>query len=188
MALEPDPGVTAAAAIGLVDPFAGAIGAAVTAAVDAANSLNNLDTLLTQEEKSAAGGADVQADLETLASLYNSLSRLHESLSAQWTTLHNRISSVAVGDPGVAIPGIAAAWDAVTKAAGYGGASDSLLGNIKAVDQLILKHMDSVYANVQAYASNEGRAVDGFGKAAGAAGTSAPSPAPAKTTGHVAWA
>ncbi|SDJ43408.1 hypothetical protein SAMN05444157_3344 [Frankineae bacterium MT45] len=122
-------------------------------------------------QTATAAGADVQVELGCLVDMYNHLSDLHTSLAQRHETLLNQVKSLATHAAGGSAPGIKAAWLAIAKSSGAASqGSATLIGNLKAVDQLVVGYMHAAHDNATAYAAQENLAVAQFGQAADSRG------------------
>lgn len=123
-----------------------------------------------------AAGGQVHVDIDALVAFYGQLSQVHSELFAQGNRV-KEIGQKLLGMPaGGSVAGVQQAWLAMTNSVGASGSSASLLGNLQAVDGLVVKHMQDVMAAAQHYAAQENLAIAGVGKAAGAGTTVAVGP------------
>jgi len=111
----------------------------------------------------ASTAGQLHVELEKLTTFYNTLATLHyEHLAPQMIALHGRAAAAGQTQAGGHVPGVQAAWQAITQSAGAMDSANSLYGNLKAVDDLVLYHMQSLLETAQQYAAQENRAIAKF--------------------------
>lgn len=119
--------------------------------------------------RASTGSADVDVHLEDLVTLYNRFSELHTQLSSDYQTMAGKLSDLRdVKLAGGLMPELEAAWETMKRSAGdpQNLAEDSLLGNVRTLDQFCVYYMKQILDTVNSYADMEQRALHEIGKAA----------------------
>jgi hypothetical protein len=112
----------------------------------------------------ASTAGELHVELEKLTSFYNALATLHtDHLQPRMTAVLHRATAATGQHAGGHVPGLQAAWRSITHSAGAMNTANSLYGNLQAVDNLVLSHMNALYDTAQHYAAQENQAIAGFG-------------------------